>query len=144
MESKNKFYFAISIVALVVIFWIWYASTNPDNEHAMIAFLSVEELIDDGYSDRVRLGGLVEDGSIQLDKDNYMTCQFELKEGDFILPVQYTGIRPDLFKDGAEVIVEGMFTDGVFEADILQTKCASKYEGDLRDANSYNLEEVSI
>jgi len=144
MESKNKFYFAISIVALVVIFWIWYASTNPDNEHAMIAFLSVEELIDDGYPDRVRLGGLVEDGSIQLDKDNYMTCQFELKEGDYTLPVQYTGIRPDLFKDGAEVIVEGMFTDGVFEADILQTKCASKYEGDLRDANSYNLEEVSI
>ncbi len=34
--------------------------------------------------------------------------------------------------------------NGVFEADILQTKCASRYEGDLRDADSYNLEEVSI
>lgn len=144
MESKNKFYFAITGVVLVVIFWIWYASTNPVNEQAMVTFLSVEEMIEDEYSTRVRLGGLVEDGSIQLDKNNYMTCRFELKEGDYLLPVQYTGIRPDLFKDGAEIIVEGVFTNGIFEADILQTKCASKYEGDLRDANSYNLEEVSI
>lgn len=144
MESKNKFYFAITGVVLVVIFWIWYASTNPVNEQAMVTFLSVEEMIEDEYSTRVRLGGLVEDGSIQLDKNNYMTCRFELKEGDYLLPVQYTGIRPDLFKDGAEIIVEGVFTNGIFEADILQTKCASKYEGDLRNANSYNLEELSI
>lgn len=144
MESKNKFYFAITGVVLVVIFWIWYASTNPVNEQAMITFLSLEELIEDEYSTRVRLGGLVEDGSIQLDKNNYMTCRFELKEGDYLLPVQYTGIRPDLFKGGAEIIVEGVFTNGIFEADILQTKCASKYEGDLRNANSYNLEEVSL
>jgi len=144
MESKNKFYIAIISVVFIVAFWIWWSSTNPVNEKAMVTFLSVEDLIDEGYGDRVRLGGLVEEGSIQLDEDNYLTCQFELKEGDYLLPVRYTGVRPDLFKDGAEVIVEGVLNEGVFKADMLQTKCASKYEGDLREADSYNLEEVSI
>jgi hypothetical protein len=32
--------------------------------------------------------------------------------------------------------------DGVFYADELQTKCASRYEGDLRNESSYNLIEV--
>ncbi|MFQ6676915.1 MAG: cytochrome c maturation protein CcmE [Fidelibacterota bacterium] len=144
MESKNKFYFAIAIVGIVVIFWIWWASSNPVNEQALVTFLSVEELMDDGISDRVRLGGLVEDGSIQLNEDNFMICNFELKEGDYNLPVKYTGVRPDLFKDGAEVIVEGNYKNGVFVADVLQTKCASRYEGDLRDADSNNAKEESI
>jgi cytochrome c-type biogenesis protein CcmE len=144
MNSKNKFYFAISGVIVVVIFWIWWASSNPADEQALVTFLSVEELIDEDHSDRVRLGGLVAEGSIHLDNNNYLSCQFELKEGDYILPVHYTGTRPDLFKDGAEVIIEGMYVNGLFEADILQTKCASRYEGDLRDENSYNLDEVSI
>ena len=39
-----------------------------------------------------------------------------------------------MFKDGSEVIVEGIFDGEVFFADNLMTKCASKYEGDLRDA----------
>ena len=144
MNSKNKFYFAISGVIVVVIFWIWWASSNPADEQALVTFLSVEELIDDDHSDRVRLGGLVAEGSIELDNNNYMSCQFELQEGDYVLPVHYSGARPDLFKDGAEVIIEGMYVNGLFEADILQTKCASRYEGDLRDADSYNLDEVSI
>jgi cytochrome c-type biogenesis protein CcmE len=73
-----------------------------------------------------------------------MSCNFDLQEGEAILRVHFVGVRPDLFKNGAEVIVEGIYMNGVFEADILQTKCASRYEGDLRDADSYNLEEVSI
>jgi len=41
-------------------------------------------------------------------------------------------------------IVEGLYQEGSFHADILQTKCASRYEGDLRDASSYNLDEIEI
>jgi hypothetical protein len=32
--------------------------------------------------------------------------------------------------------------NGVFYADELQTKCASRYEGDLRNESSYNLNEI--
>ena len=144
MNSKNKFYYAISGVVLVVVFWIWWASTNPASEQALVKFLSVQQLFAEEQAERIRLGGLVADESIKLDENNYMSCNFDLQEGEAILRVHFVGVRPDLFKNGAEVIVEGIYTNGVFEADILQTKCASRYEGDLRDADSYNLEEVSI
>tara|TARA_B100001105_G_C22375108_1_gene436857 strand:+ start:94 stop:528 length:435 start_codon:yes stop_codon:yes gene_type:complete len=144
MNSKNKFYYAISGVVLVVVFWIWWASTNPASEQALVKFLSVQQLFAEEQAERIRLGGLVADESIKLDENNYMSCNFDLQEGEAILRVHFVGVRPDLFKNGAEVIVEGIYMNGVFEADILQTKCASRYEGDLRDADSYNLEEVSI
>jgi len=46
------------------------------------------------------------------------------------LPVRYDGIDiPDLFRDGAEVVVEGRLgSDGVFVANKLMAKCPSKYE----------------
>ena len=144
MNSKNKFYYAISGVVLVVVFWIWWASTNPASEQALVKFLSVQQLFAEEQAERNRLGGLVADESIKFDENNYMSCNFDLQEGEAILRVHFVGVRPDLFKNGAEVIVEGIYMNGVFEADILQTKCASRYEGDLRDADSYNLEEVSI
>jgi cytochrome c-type biogenesis protein CcmE len=126
------------------VFWIWWASTNPASEQALVKFLSVQQLFAEEQAERIRLGGLVADESIKLDENNYMSCKFDLQEGEAILRVHFVGVRPDLFKNGAEVIVEGIYMNGVFEADILQTKCASRYEGDLRDADSYNLEEVSI
>ena len=67
---------------------------------------------------------------------------FLLKEGKIDINVNFIGVRPDLFKDNAEVIVTGVYKDGIFHADNLQTKCASRYEGDLREGSSYNLEEI--
>ena len=39
-------------------------------------------------------------------------------------------------------IVTGEYLNGIFYADELQTKCASRYEGDLRNESNYNLEEI--
>ena len=45
------------------------------------------------------------------------------------MAVRYHGTIPDLFKAGADVVVEGkMNAAGTFEADVLLTKCASKYD----------------
>jgi cytochrome c-type biogenesis protein CcmE len=45
------------------------------------------------------------------------------------MPVSYRGTVPDLFKAGADVVVEGKLNAaGTFEADVLLTKCASKYD----------------
>jgi len=46
-----------------------------------------------------------------------------------VLPVRFLGIDvPDLFKDGAEVVVEGHFASGTFLAEKVMAKCPSKYE----------------
>jgi len=132
----------ISGVIAVVIFWIGWVSLNPADEKAMATFISVEDLINDNINKRTKLGGLVKGGSIVISKTNHLECTFTLKEGNTEIDVKYDRTRPDLFKDGAEVIVTGQYLNGTFYADELQTKCASRYEGDLRDESSYNLTEI--
>ena len=108
----------------------------------MATFVSVNELLNNKMNKRIKLGGLVKDGSIVISETNQLECNFILKEGSSELYVKYDRTRPDLFKDGAEVIVAGQYSNGIFHADELQTKCASRYEGDLRNETSYNLTEV--
>ena len=142
MNSNKKFTVMIIGVVTVVIFWIGWVSSNPKDEKAMATFISVEKLLNEKSNERTKLGGLVKDGSIIISKTNYLDCSFVLKEGKTELNVKYDQTRPDLFKDGAEVIVTGQYLDGIFYADELQTKCASRYEGDLREESNYKLSEI--
>ena len=140
---KNK-KFTLLIIGVVAVtgFWISWVSYNPSDKKAMATFVSVNELMNNNINKRIKLGGLVKDGSIVISETNQLECNFILKEGSSELYVKYGRTRPDLFKDGAEVIVAGQYNNGVFYADELQTKCASRYEGDLRNESSYNLTEV--
>ncbi len=142
--TENKIVITVTGFTLVALFWIYWVSVNPIDEKAMVKFISVQEILQTENNERVRIGGVVADGSITLSSTNKLEVVFTLKEGDSFLPVEFIGTRPDLFKNGAEVIVEGLYQEGSFHADILQTKCASRYEGDLRDASSYNLYEIEI
>ena len=139
---NSKIFSLIIGVLLVVVFWIGWVSTNPADKKAMAQFISVESLVNNNFSQRLKLGGIVKDGSILISETNQLECSFVLKEGDAELYVNYSKTRPDLFKDGAEVIVTGEYVDGMFSADELQTKCASRYEGDLRNEANYKLEEL--
>ena len=139
---NNRSFSLIIGVVLVVVFWIGWVSLNPSDKKAMAQFISVENLLSDNLSQRLKLGGIVKDGSISISESNQLECFFVLKEGDAELSVSYSKTRPDLFKDGAEVIVTGEYIDGTFYADELQTKCASRYEGDLRNEANYKLEEL--
>ena len=64
------------------------------------------------------------------------SLMFKLEDKDNssqIIPVSFSGIVPDTFKHGAEVIVEGkMREDGSFAAKTLMTKCPSKYQKENR------------
>jgi len=139
---NNKIFSLIVGVLSVVLFWIGWVSMNPSDKKAMATFVSVESLVNNEISTRTKLGGIVKEGSIEISKSNQLDCFFVLKEGSAELAVNYSKTRPDLFKDGAEVIVTGEYRDGIFVADELQTKCASRYEGDLREESNYKLDEL--
>ena len=139
---NNKIFSLIAGILFVILFWIGWVSVNPSDEKAMARFVSVESLVNNKISSRIKLGGIVKNGSIEISKSNQLECFFVLKEGSAELAVNYSKTRPDLFKDGAEVIVTGEYRDGVFVADELQTKCASRYEGDLREESNYKLQEL--
>jgi cytochrome c-type biogenesis protein CcmE len=144
MSQKYKVILTVIGLSLISTFWILWSSFNPVNEKALVKFISVKEILDSNNIERVRIGGIVADSSIIVTPSNRMEVFFNIKEGASILPVRFLGARPDLFKHGAEVIVEGAYSNGSFNADMLQTKCASRYEGDLRDASSYKLDEINI
>ena len=139
---NNKIFTLIAGTLSVILFWIGWVSLKPSDKKAMARFISVENLVNNEISTRTKLGGIVKNGSIQISQSNQLDCFFVLKEGSAELSVNYSKTRPDLFKDGAEVIVTGEYRDGIFVADELQTKCASRYEGDLREESNYKLEEL--
>jgi cytochrome c-type biogenesis protein CcmE len=60
-----------------------------------------------------RLGGLVEAGSVKRDG---VTVSFVVTDTAKSVPVRYTGILPDLFKEGKGVVAQGQLRDGTFEA----------------------------
>ena len=68
----------------------------------------------------IRVGGLVEEESVVRLEDG-LTVSFVLTDTANTLPVRFTGVLPDLFREGQGVIAEGsMGADGVFVArDIL-------------------------
>ena len=62
-----------------------------------------------------RLGGMVKAGSIQRSKDS-LEVTFTVVDADGAMPVEYTGILPDLFRDDQSVIATGHMADGRFVA----------------------------
>ena len=65
-------------------------------------------------SQRLRVGGLVEVGSLEKTGE---TVTFAITDNDHVLKVRYTGMLPDLFKEGQGIVAEGnMGSDGVFAA----------------------------
>ena len=65
------------------------------------------------------------------DPNDYLNVSFSIEEKESSLKVAYTGVTPDMFADGREVVVEGTLgKDGVFHANTLLTSCPSKYEAE--------------
>jgi cytochrome c-type biogenesis protein CcmE len=75
---------------------------------------------------RFRLGGLVEEGSVKRGEGT--TVSFVITDKRSTLPVTYTGVLPDLFREGQGVVAEGMLTaGGVFHADSVLAKHDENY-----------------
>ena len=75
---------------------------------------------------RFRLGGLVEDGSVKRGEGT--TVSFVVTDKRSTLPVTFTGVLPDLFREGQGVVAEGVLnSDGVFRADSVLAKHDENY-----------------
>ena len=75
---------------------------------------------------RIRLGGLVADGSLK--RGEGLTVQFAITDTVKTIPVSYTGILPDLFREGQGVIAEGKLDGaGRFLADFVLAKHDENY-----------------
>ena len=75
---------------------------------------------------RVRLGGLVVNGSIVKSQD--LNVRFEVTDGNNAVAVKYQGILPDLFREGQGVVAEGVVeAGGNLKADTVLAKHDENY-----------------
>ena len=76
---------------------------------------------------RFRVGGLVEQGSVQRGGDSLLV-RFAVADCVHSLEVEYTGILPDLFREGQGIVVHGRLDErGVFQADEVLAKHDENY-----------------
>ena len=74
-----------------------------------------------------RIGGLVEEGSVVREKDA-LTVRFKVTDTAKTIPVVYTGILPDLFREGKGVVAQGRLgADGTFQAKEVLAKHDENY-----------------
>lgn len=74
-----------------------------------------------------RMGGLVENGSVKRTPGS-MTVHFTLTDMNDSVPIVYTGILPDLFREGQGIVVHGKLdSNGLFVADQVLAKHDEKY-----------------
>jgi cytochrome c-type biogenesis protein CcmE len=75
----------------------------------------------------VRVAGFVAQDGLVKD-DATQTVHFIITDNSLTMPVVYKGIVPDAFKAGAQVVVEGTYANGAFQASTVLAKCPSKFQ----------------
>lgn len=96
----------------------------------------------------VRLGGMVVPGSLKRDADG-ITVRFLLTDGKAQIPATYSGITPDLFREGSGAIGEGSFdATGTFKATEILAKHDERYmpremQGISYDAKTHKVEKTA-
>jgi len=92
-------------------------------------YMTIAELEAQGPSKKnVRVSGNIVGETIVWEPRD-LRLRFEIADASGQMPVRYQGARPDMFRDEAELVVEGKYTaEGHFEARTMLLKCPSKYE----------------
>ena len=114
----------LAIVAAVI--YLVYANTQAN----ALYYMTVSELKHCTIctTQSVRVAGVVQQGSIVRD-DQKQLVTFVIAQGGQQLAVSYSGVVPDIFRPGIEVVVEGHYTgQGPFQAQNLLAKCPSKFQ----------------
>lgn len=137
MSKNKKIIVGLVIMGVALIIMAFSSMPTAGSKEITISELVANSNKYDG--DYIMTQGLLVKDSIQWNADK-IELQFEIyDENDVSLPVFHKGIKPDNFSDDVIVIVEGFINeDGVFEAEKVQTKCPSKYEGE--DMENYDPE----
>ena len=108
MKPRNK-RFALIIGALAVIGASAALILNAFEENLVFFFTPTQVAAGEAPKNRAfRIGGMVKEGSVQRDGVN---VRFIVTDTAHDIPVTYTGILPDLFREGKGVVAQGKLED---------------------------------
>ena len=120
-KSKRLAVFAV-IAALLSGGSFLVLSALQDN---IVLFFTPSELTPEKMTARqLRIGGLVEEGSVQIDG---LEARFSITDSAAVVSVLYDGALPDLFREGQGIIAQGRFEDNIFRAENVLAKHDETY-----------------
>ncbi|MHB8947881.1 MAG: cytochrome c maturation protein CcmE [Rhodoferax sp.] len=117
---------AIIVGGLVAISLASYLVLNAFQSNLVFFFSPTQVEAGEAPKDRTfRIGGLVKEGTVKRDN---LTVAFVVTDSAHEIPVSYTGILPDLFKEGKGVVAQGKLgVDGQFTASEVLAKHDENY-----------------
>ncbi len=127
MKKSRKIGIAVSIV--IIAGALGYLALGNFGEN-LIYFYTPSEVVSlspDYYGKKVRVGGMVVDGSLKV-VPNTLRMNFDLTDGAETIPVAFEGVPPDLFKEGTGAVVEGYWDSSrIFHSNTIMAKHAEDY-----------------
>uniref|UniRef100_S0DF15 Putative cytochrome c-type biogenesis protein n=1 Tax=termite gut metagenome TaxID=433724 RepID=S0DF15_9ZZZZ len=127
MKAKHQ-RLTLALLALAAVIGAGVLALSALKDQASF-FYAPSDVVKDGLplGKAVRLGGLVEGRSIKRQSDG-ISIRFVVTDGKATVPVSFSGIVPDLFREKSGVVAEGQFQpDGSFVATNLLAKHDEKY-----------------
>ena len=145
---KRNYKFGIGACLLVAaIGYLMYAGVEQSSAY----YFTIDEFLPrraDMVNQGIRLAGRVAPGSLSK-KTSAKGTEMKFRVGEFreagldeagldevpnaseTVAVEYTGVVPDMFAEGRDVIIEGEYSGGVLHAKSVMTSCPSKYEPEV-------------
>lgn len=126
LTRRHKSRLIFTVIALISLSVATFFVLKAFNQNLLFYFLPSDVKAGKAPANHpFRMGGMVEKGSVRKDG---LTVHFRITDLHQDIEVTYTGILPDLFKEGQGVIVKGMMTSPtLFTADEVLAKHDEKY-----------------
>jgi cytochrome c-type biogenesis protein CcmE len=127
MKGRKLKYIVAGVIVLAALVGLIYSGV----QESMVYFYTPSELNhqkDKVHGKSLRVGGMVVDGSVRWDAQNLLLT-FQLTDGQGTVFVRHRGTAPDLFKEGAGAVVEGIWTpEGYFRSSNIMAKHSEEYK----------------
>ncbi len=128
MKRQNLKFIIGGVLIVGIATWI-FGSISTQNLTYYYTPGEVSNNYDSIKNDTIRVMGVVKTGSLNW-IPRKTKLEFEITdEEEYVLQVEYTGAKPDMFREGQGVVVEGILkTPGEFQADTLLVKHSEEYK----------------
>ena len=121
-----RIYYISAILVLLSALLFMFIKTFNDN---LLFYRSPSQITNSEFPENYvfRVGGVVLDGSL-IKSQNTMNVKFAITDYERNLDISYTGILPDLFREGQGVVIRGkLASDGIFYAEEVLAKHDETY-----------------
>ncbi|MXP32055.1 cytochrome c maturation protein CcmE [Parerythrobacter jejuensis] len=143
MKAKHQ-RLVLVVIALLALIGAGLLAAWALRNQASYYYFPSQIVVENPPADRlVRLGGMVQEGSIETLADG-VTVAFVVGDGEATVPVRFSGILPDLFVEGSGVVADGRYQpDGTFLAENMLAKHDENYvPREFQDMDEHQARDV--